>query len=346
MEWLSSIRKSPTPRSIEKFDKQFAELISQWLLVANQANRKTCAQALGSPFILSCPEVESQKDEEIEGLVRQMRVRPEDDSVQKPLYQGTLWKLNTGKDPKDETQWIKRDMWIAHNHSLCYFSKKEDKRLVLIDAAKLSAATITEAPVSSGFGKTCAFEVKIKSDGGGEEDEVHRLAAESGEDLKAWLMKLKDTSKLDVMVTMKLGAEYAAEIDAFKMTVKNRRMKVDEGEAHAQFEPLFKEKLWKLKTEGDHKKPEDWFQREMWIAKNGALVYFSPKEERELVYYTNADVARCRVEKLPQGETCKRYAFQVTLPPLNNVEFSPGEFAADSEAVCNKWLEHFAKFKA
>lgn len=46
-------------------------------------------------------------------------------------------------------------------------------------------------------------------------------------------------------------------------------MKVGE-DAKDQFAPLFKAKLWKVKAEGDRKKADDWFEREMWIAKNGA----------------------------------------------------------------------------
>merc|ERR1719382_1006850 len=130
------------------------------------------------------------------------------------------------------------------------------------------------------------------------------------------------------------------------MTVKNRRIKVEQGEAHNEYDLLFKAKLWKLKTEGDRNKAEDWFQRDMWIAQNGSLVYFSPKEDRDLVYYTAADVATAKVEKVKDGEACRSFCFRVILPPTKGVEFTPGEFAAESPSQLQQWLSEFAKFSS
>jgi serine/threonine protein kinase len=344
MEWLGALRKSPVPKSIEKFDKQFVELMTQWLLVASQSSRKSCAQALSSKFIKSCPDqdVESQKASGDEP-VRRLRDRPEDDSVQTPLHKGTLYKLNTGGNMEKDDQWIQRDMWIAHNHSLCYFSVKEEKRLVLIDAVKLSTADIKM--VKGKAAKGHAFEIHVKSDEDHDGSDVMRLAAESDAAMKEWIRKLKDTSKMDVIVTMKLGAAMAAEIDAFKLAVKNRRLKVEDGAGHEQYEPLYKNNLWKLKAEGDNKKGEDWFKREMWIAKNGSLVYYSKKDERELIYYTTADVHRAKIDILNSGDTCKPFAFRVTLPPCNSVEYQPGEFATETEALRQEWIAQFKKFQ-
>lgn len=344
MEWLSGVKKAPVPRSVERFDKGLFEMITQWLLISNQAARKSCAQSLSSPYISSIGD-SSEKDDisKTEAPIRRLRNRGEDTSTEKPLHRGTLWKLNSGADPKDENMWIKRDMWIAANHSLCYFSKKEDKRLVLIDGMKLSTGAVQAA---TGFAKPFSFEVSTKSDAEDQDMDVTRLAAESEEAMAVWVKMLKDASHMDMVVSMKLGAQMAADIEAYKMTVKNRRMKVDDGEAHEQYEPLFKGKLWKLKTEGDRKKKEDWFEREMWVAKNGCLMYYSPKEERELIYYTQSDVARAKVEKIKEGEACHTYCFRVILPPANNVEFTPGEFSADSESLRQQWLEQLAKFRA
>jgi hypothetical protein len=303
---------------------------------------------LSSPYISSIGD-SSEKDDthtpisKTETPIRRLRNRPEDSSTEKPLHRGTLWKLNSNADPKDENMWIKRDMWIAANHSLCYFSVKEDKRLVLIDGMKLSTGAVQ---ATSGFAKPFSFEVSTKSDAEDQDMDVTRLAAESKDALDVWMKMLKDASHMDMVISMKLGAQMAADIEAYKMTVKNRRMKVDEGEAHEQYEPLFKGKLWKLKTEGDRKKKEDWFEREMWVAKNGCLMYYSPKEERELIYYTQSDVARAKVEKIKEGEACHSYCFRVILPPANNVEFTPGEFSADSESLRQQWLEQLAKFRA
>merc|ERR1712139_306125 len=74
---------------------------------------------------------------------RQMRHRIEDHHT-KAVHKGTLWKLNLGKDAMDEKEWLQRDMWIANNHSLCYYSQAEGKRLVYLDSHHLHGAEITE----------------------------------------------------------------------------------------------------------------------------------------------------------------------------------------------------------
>merc|ERR1712079_292498 len=67
--------------------------------------------------------------------------RPEDDTIGMPLHKGVLFKLNSNGDAMKDDHWIRRDMWITQNHSLCYFSQKETKKLVLVDAAKLANAS-------------------------------------------------------------------------------------------------------------------------------------------------------------------------------------------------------------
>merc|ERR1719356_909843 len=170
-----------------------------WLLVASQSSRKSCAQALGSKFIQSCPDQKPQEASDDGAIARRQRDRPEDEtdwSVQKPLYKGLLYKLNTGGNMEKDDQWIQRDMWIAHNHSLCYFSKKEEKRLVLIDAVKLNTANITVVKGKSA--KNHAFEIQIKRDEDDSQLDVMRLAAENDSVMKEWIRKLKDTSKMDM----------------------------------------------------------------------------------------------------------------------------------------------------
>merc|ERR1712045_931099 len=105
----------------------------------------------------------------------------------------------------------------------------------------------------------------------------------------------------------------AEDIQAFKLAVHNRRLKV-EGNRDG-FEISFKEKLWKLRAQGDRTKEEDWFLRDMWITANGSLVYYSPKEERDLVYYTAADLSRAKVEPFTEESSFQRNVFIVSLTP-------------------------------
>jgi serine/threonine protein kinase len=340
MEWLSSIRKAPMPKSVLGFDAGFLDLLTGWLLVCNAQTRKTCAQSLQHAYIKAGKWDAEPSKQAKRPTIRIQRDRPEDDSVLAPLFKGTLYKLNTNGDKTEPSQWIKRDMWIAHNHSLCYYSVKEDKRLILIDGTKLTTAAIERI---SGCARDNAFEVRTAADDDTKENTKIYLACETPEELEAWTEKLQKTGKMDMIVTMKLGSKMAEEIQAFKMNVSNRRIKV-EGDAKDQFEPIFKGNLWKLKTEGDRMKADDWFEREMWIAKNGSMVYYSPKEDRELVYYTSQDVVRAQVTIIDDGETCRSCAFQVQLPPVNGVEFAPGVFSAGSDTLRKQWIAEFQKF--
>jgi hypothetical protein len=269
------------------------------------------------------------------------RNRVEDHSGQAPLFSGTLWKLNSNGDPLDKTHWLKRDMWVSSNGALCYFSIKDSKRLVLIDTAKLIEANV--ARYEQGCMKI-AFEVKTRSDKDDDRDDIHIFACETEDDYMAWTRRLKGVSNMNEIRTMQLGKHLVEELRTFKLKVKNRRMKV-QGESRDQFEPLFKGKLWKVKAEGNRMREEDWFEREMWIAKNGSLVYWSKKEERDLVYYTGDDVARATLNLVKDGESWRPWTFQVVLPPLDGMEFSPGEFAAESKDMLEAWFAEFAKWQ-
>merc|ERR1712032_904760 len=164
MEWLSSVKKAPLPKAVVGFDAGLTNLLTQWLLVCGWTSRKTCAQALQNPYIKE-GKWDAEAKKATQGTVRRdVRDRPPDQSLLQPLHKGVLWKLNTNGDKKDEHQWIKRDMWIAHNHSLCYLSMKggNTQRLVLVDGAKLTSAKIIN---SSDCAKPHAFEITTTSDG-------------------------------------------------------------------------------------------------------------------------------------------------------------------------------------
>lgn len=358
MDWLSSIKKAPLPKSVEKFDSEFTELLVNWLLVCDPAKRKTCAQSLLNPYVVSASKEgarmslgkdgsEKGGDDNAMGVDEQVarnikdRNRGEDISSKAPIFKGTLYKLDTNGNTKDPVQWRRRDMWIASNGALCYFSIKDNKRLVLIDGAKLPGATIAKC---DGGVKGMAFEIKIKSDDNDQET-TYSFAVDTDQEYKDWLEKLKSTANMEDMIqTMQLGANMANELKLFKLNVKNRRLKVEKDDKD-QFAPVFKAKLWKVKAEGDRMKPDDWFEREMWLSKNGSLVYWSKKEERELVYYTTDDVQKATFVQLPNTDSAKPWTFQVQLPQSNDVEFAPGEFAAETEEMRSTWIGEFKKFQ-
>lgn len=154
----------------------------------------------------------------------------------------------------------------------------------------------------------------------------------------------KKAVNMDMVQTMQLGANMADDLRVFKLNVKNRRLKVDNNEKD-QFEPIFKAKLWKVKVDGDRMQESHWFEREMWISKNGSLVYWSNKEERELIYYTRIDIRTSTISHIDNGDSFMPWAFKVQLPPAEGVEFAAGEFAAESESMRLAWIDEFKKFQ-
>merc|ERR1719453_1855376 len=94
MDWLSSIKKVPLPKNVEKFDPAFVELMNDWLLVTDKSKRKSCAQSLGNPYVASAAKPKPKdsggesKAEDVlpnEEVVRAHRARPKDDSKSAPL---------------------------------------------------------------------------------------------------------------------------------------------------------------------------------------------------------------------------------------------------------------------
>merc|ERR1712032_914391 len=66
---------------------------------------------------------------------------------------------------------------------------------------------------------------------------------------------------------------------------------------------VFKANLWMLSAQGDRTKKEDWFEREVWLGKNGSLVYYSEKEEADVVYYTAGQIAAAKISGLTEGDS-------------------------------------------
>jgi len=108
---------------------------------------------------------------------------------------------------------------------------------------------------------------------------------------------------------------------------------------------IFKGMLWKLKQEGDLMKDQDWFHREHWINSDGSLVYYSKKEERNLVYLSAFELRRADITKIPESESVKPWSFRIQVPQDGGVKYAPGEFAADDEKFLNEWLDAFRSLK-
>lgn len=358
MEWLGNLTTGRLPPTVERLDPDLAKFLEEWLLVGDVSKRKTCAECLDSPYAKAAVKVsvydlknagvvgdgEDQEPSSIEdaftgrsesenvlsGEVPHRPVRHEDRS-KRIIHKGTLWKLNNTGESSDPTAWLMRDMWIAPNGCLCYFSFKENKRLVLLDSHVLHDAEFEVIPdgecVKDRYGFRIIFGERHNF------GSVPSFAASSPEERDQWISMLQRISH-DSMDRVDLGREFAKEVRQFRLNVRNRRIKADEKDEAA----MVKRKLWKVKGEGDRMKPEHWFERVWWITTGGNLVYYSERDEQDLIYYTAEDLARCTIREIPGGESAKPWAFAVHLPPVGDVEFAPGEFAAETEEEMREWI--------
>jgi len=346
MEWLSKLDDSQVPAKIAEFDVELAQLVSEYLLVPRKDARKSCAEALSHSYLIAktSDAVTVSTDTSATHAIKEMPLvsptvrgkREHDDSTVK-VHTGTLWKLNTGKDPRQNEEWLQRDMWINENGSLCYFSQKENKKLVLVDMQYLKGA---EIEAMDGCAKEHALVINCDAGVDDHDGKVFVFAADSADDLETWIHFLRSAT-VDAMPSVHNVGMFVEEMKTIK--VKNRRGKVDT-EYKQQYEPVWKSTLWKVKGAGDRTLEEHWFEREVWLSKNGSLVYWSHKEHRELIYYTTEDVLAADV-KLINDHSFKPWAFQVCLPAADGVKFAPGEFAAETEEIRDLWLSKWASIQ-
>merc|ERR1719161_1146709 len=109
-----------------------------------------------------------------------------------PDFKACLWKLRQDGDQKQALHWLKRDMWVSKNGSLCYYSAKQGKNLIYYNHADLEHCTLRELPPNSAALKN-AFEVKLKQvDGCDFEPGV--FAADTPELKQQWMKELQKLS--------------------------------------------------------------------------------------------------------------------------------------------------------
>lgn len=374
MEWLSNLKSPPIPKSVMKFDRNLADWVAKNLLCCKPSRRASCATALqhtivkraeyrrsaSTPLALPAEQAEGVPPSSDPQLLdshmpmpaeapREQRRPPRGlDSSRRVLHKGILWKLNTGGDAANPNHWLRRDMWITTEGSLCYFSHKENKRLVLLEGHDVTHCEICPRP---GVAREHAFAITVRNQGDGSapsgfEEQV--FAAETPEDFAHWMRRFEKV-RTEVMRTYHMTRSFVQNIKAFKLMVRNRRLpfKVNEGDdadGDGTAQPRIKSMLWKLKADGDRLNQDHWFLREMWLSATGNFVYKSEKAGQDLIYYTASDVGRARVVAVPNGVSCRDWTFQVHLPPSDGIEFMPGEFSAETEELRASWIAAMASF--
>jgi len=367
MDWLSRLESWPTSSKFGKFeDKALLDLLGGWLLVPSPRERKSLAEALAHEFVARSrlrksttgpltdaiepeewadlsdqdPDDKRKTVNDLSNLSLGRPFRPVDET-REVVHKGMLWKLNNNGDITNKTHFLQRDFWINAHGALAYFSHKEQKMLAMIDHGQMAGATITRL---EGAARSPAFKVTVHL----LHDETavtdHIFACESEEDLGGWVEALQ-RARLEMMRTMHLGSQMAKDLNHFKLEVKNRRKAAGLTEDSEGYKSVVQSKLQKVVTNGSRMHPSDWRERDMWLSKNGCLVYWSRREEKELVYYTLSDLEVAVVTPIANEESFYPWTFQVQLAERSGLEFAPGEFAAESEEMRDRWIASFQRFK-
>jgi len=269
----------------------------------------------------------------IAGVVEEVR-RAADTSSSAPLFMGRLWKLKTNGNPEDESHWFLRDMWITLAGSLCYFSIKENKRLVILGGDELAGAEIVEFEGGvKDWGKPC-FEIRIGS------GSRLKFACESTEEYDTWVQMLSEAGEAEDSQAVPRGVDNM--LHAIKIAATNRRIRVSRNSVGDV--AVLRGQLWKLKVGGDPHEESNWYLRDVWIAPNGSLNYWSVKEEAALTYYTAADIGHATFMEVAAGSFAKPWAFEVRFPQVDVFEFAPGIFATESEELRKEWIDHLSNY--
>eukprot|EP00392_Amoebophrya_sp_AT5.2_P016808 g17104.t1 len=409
LEWLANPKESlAMDDAVKTFDPDFSDMVLSRMLNKNPIARVSLADMLNHSYIKDCvvpgldtnvPTAEKNKEAQEESFlgdsekVKKHRLERLEEQItdKPPVWKGVLYKLNSDGDKANIDHWLRRDMWLAHNGNLCYYSQKKNKRLVILDLKHLVTAKITTTVTVVGSGETIVTtsvsekEVEAEQAPGGGRDkqgvstsstepettsaknalpnvlridfllpefeanqhEKQYYAAETVEELQKWVSVLTEVMQkpenFDSQLAKKVKVSEGL-LQDFRDFNRNRREKIDRNSG--QYQPVFEKELWKLNSDGDPLQDSQWTFRNMWLAKNGALCYFSKKENKELMYYRPEDIRQVSYRRLSYpSECCRPYAFELCLKPSEGVEYAPGVFAATDENVMHIILGCIEKYQ-
>lgn len=344
IDWLCfKCRAGPLklPPAIGEFNADFLAGLNS-ILIGEPLRRSTLAQLLKSPYFAQGLEKIQTYSAFLEGIKFQhsKHIVKHDASLRcSAMYKGMLRKLNSDGDPTKKDHWRKRDFWIAENASLCYFSKQHDKAMVLIDRDDLRCASFRVVDDVENLAYPHVFEIQLIKE---QEEEAVWLATDSPDQIDSWI---------DAINYWKRNTFNFQNVFAIRLKVNNRRGEVPAFDK-VQYHKVFESKLWKLNQDGDPTKEDDWRLRDMWLAQNGSICYYSRQKQKDLQYHCASDMQYAVVQKLEHRKTvrgeevlisAKKHAFTISLPSKGEMEYEPSVFAAQSEEECDEWIKEISK---
>jgi len=124
-----------------------------------------------------------------------------------------------------------------------------------------------------------------------------------------------------------------------KLEARNRRLLIPDHEKE-EHQPTVKGMLWRVGRDGFRNNEDDWYLREMWIAKNNCLVYVRNTTSTALVYFTAADLENATIREIPEDDSVKPWSFEVAVPGMR-----PSIFAALSETGRKYWIDELSSLR-
>jgi serine/threonine protein kinase len=345
LTWLSKLKEPPFPKEVAEFDPELGELVTL-LLECKPEKRMTCASCMLTSFVQSSSgsdnrvvleDAEEHQEMSFEGALsmklpegnkkfNSTRLR---ELIGEPILKSCLWQLIPKGSPEKTTHWQRCDMWLTKNGDLCLYDMKDRKPVVCVENEELAQASVLELIACI---RGSGFEIKTKRC-------VISLAFDNTKQRKEWAQVLRAMiAGKQPPIPDKVGPPSSP---CLRVECRNRRAVVPSS-ARRDYEPVFRTVLWKCKQGADRKQRGTWHAREMWISINLHLVYYSVKEDRDLIYYNKDDLSRARILRVKQGQAALPWAFQIIIPPdENGVSFQPGLFAAISEQARERWIQEF-----
>mmetsp|Transcript_5428 Transcript_5428/g.13455 ORF Transcript_5428/g.13455 Transcript_5428/m.13455 type:complete len:1010 (+) Transcript_5428:125-3154(+) len=329
MGWLSKQEEAPIPESMQEFDPGLCAFLRETLMVCDATCRHSLAQALSHQYFNSGEDDKKDKAE-TRSTGSDPLVFPKEaprklrrDRSHEELHKGVMRMLKPGGqlNVDDPLQWLVCKVWITSSGSLCYSNVEDDEPRILVEGKSFRVAHLTMLDVGE-----LVFQLEV-----GQVSAI--FASENQADHNAFVTAFSEV-KNGAGKSLNFG-QHMANLRA----AKNQRL-VAETEMHS---PVFKRKVWKLRADGDRMSHEDWFEFDMWLAKDGSFCYWSNKEEKELIQYTANAVANAMLKKITNEKSAKPWSFQVQIPGRHGVGFEPGEYAAETSSERDLWMQEFRR---